>query len=372
MTRSALIALVCLGAAIRAPAVELDDYIAAIVNDHVITYMEVKDTSRNSIGALQQIYMRQPELLTQKATAVLSEAREAIVANVLIVDEFKTSVGVVPEPIIDNEISHRIQREFAGDRQKFRQGLRQQGIRYERYREMVRDDLIRRYMLDRNIRSQIIISPRKIESYYTNHLEDYKMANQIRLRTIVLKDSSAPTIGDVKKLAQELVGKLEAGASFAELASVYSEGSQKAQGGDWGWIDRKYLRKGLSDVAFSLNPGQRSDLIGVAYGPADQYSIFRYDKEGRLVKMLDYGEKAGEKDQLLGEKDLTNDTAAAAAAPQPQEFHLMLMEDKKTAHIKSLAEVKDEIEKNLVIEERQRLHKQWIERLEAKAYVRRF
>jgi len=34
--------------------------------------------------------------------------------------------------------------------------------------------------------------------------------------------------------------------------------------------------------------------------------------------------------------------------------------------------MKEEIEKNLIIEERQRLHKQWIERLEAKAYVRRF
>jgi hypothetical protein len=48
----------------------------------------------------------------------------------------------------------------------------------------------------------------------------------------------------------------------------------------------------------------------------------------------------------------------------------MLVEDKRTARTKTLLEVKDEIEKNLASEERKRLHKQWIDRLKAKAFVR--
>ena len=56
--------------------------------------------------------------------------------------------------------------------------------------------------------------------------------------------------------------------------------------------------------------------------------------------------------------------------PDPQEFYLMLVEDKRTSRVKTLVEVKDEIEKNLVVEERNRLQKQWIERLKAKAFVR--
>jgi len=107
-------------------------------------------------------------------------------------------------------------------------------------------------------------------------------------------------------------------------------------------------------------------LLGFASGPGDGYSICRYDKDGRLLKAVHYSDK----DVRLDEKDFTADPAAAAALPEPSDYYLMLVEDKRTAHVKSLPEVKDEIEKNLAADERQRLHKQWIDRLKAKAFVR--
>ena len=45
------------------------------------------------------------------------------------------------------------------------------------------------------------------------------------------------------------------------MASVYSQGSQHNQGGDWGWVERSVFRKELADVAFTLKPGQVSDVI---------------------------------------------------------------------------------------------------------------
>lgn len=340
------------------------NYIAAIVNNSIITFQDVREASRKSIGALQQIYFRQPELLEQKANTVMSEALDALVAKALIVDEFKNSVGVVPENMLDNQISQQIRREYI-DRENFRRSLRAQGMTFEKYRQYVHDDMVVRFMLDRNVRSAIIISPQKIESYYTNHLNDYKVGNEVKLRMIVLTKNSAPTEAGVKKLAMDVMTKLDGGASFAEMASVYSEGTQKRQGGDWGWIDTQ-LRKGLADVAFSLKPGERSGLLGFAPGPGEGYSIYRYDKEGHLVKSTHYSDK----DVKLDEKDFTADPAGAAAVPEPNDYYLMLVEDKRSAHVKTLPEVKDEIEKNLAIEERQRLHKQWIDRLKAKAFVR--
>ena len=85
---------------------------------------------------------------------------------------------------------------------------------------------------------------------------------------------------------------------------------------------------------------------------------------------MKYAEKPGEKDQVAEEKDFSNDPAGADAVPEPQEYYLMLVEDKQTSRTKTLTEVKDEIEKNLISEERGRLHKQWIDRLKAKAFVR--
>ncbi len=58
--------------------------------------------------------------------------------------------------------------------------------------------------------------------------------------------------------------------------------------------------------------------------------------------------------------------------PAPQEFYIMLVDDKKLAHVRPLEEVRDEIEKELVVQERARLYKKWVERLRTKAFVTYF
>jgi peptidyl-prolyl cis-trans isomerase SurA len=171
--------VVCVAFVLSAQASpEIDNYIAAIVNDSIITFQDVKDASRKSIDVLKQIYMRQPDLLREKGTAVMSDALEALVAKTLIVDEFKNSVGVVPENMLDSQISQQIRKDYV-DRQNFRKSLRQDGMSYEKYRKLTHDDMVVHFMLDRNVRSAIIISPQKIESYYTNHLAEYQLGNQV-------------------------------------------------------------------------------------------------------------------------------------------------------------------------------------------------
>jgi peptidyl-prolyl cis-trans isomerase SurA len=50
----------------------------------------------------------------------------------------------------------------------------------------------------------------------------------------------------------------------------------------------------------------------------------------------------------------------------------MLVEDKKVSYVKTLSEVREEIEGTLKTEETKRLRKQWIDQLKAKAFVRYF
>jgi hypothetical protein len=50
----------------------------------------------------------------------------------------------------------------------------------------------------------------------------------------------------------------------------------------------------------------------------------------------------------------------------------MQLVDKQTAHIKPLNEVRDEIEKILLSQQRERLQQQWIARLKKKTFYRFF
>jgi parvulin-like peptidyl-prolyl isomerase len=177
--------------------------------------------------------------------------------------DFKTAGYNLPESIIDEEIQDRIRARF-GDRITLAKTLQAQGITTETFRQQVREQFIISVLRQKNISSAIIISPHKIEVYYVKHRDEFKVEDQVKLRLIVLNRASPDDVVPTRKRAQEILAKLEEGVPFVEMATAYSEGSQRNQGGDWGWVEKfnvdgtPVLRKELFDVAFALKPGQRS------------------------------------------------------------------------------------------------------------------
>jgi parvulin-like peptidyl-prolyl isomerase len=69
-----------------------------------------------------------------------------------------------------------------------------------------------------------------------------------------------------RKLADEILAKIEQGAPFKEMAAVYSDGSQRVEAGDWGWIEPSKLNEELAQVAVLLAPGERSGVIELSNG----------------------------------------------------------------------------------------------------------
>ncbi|MBI3851695.1 MAG: peptidylprolyl isomerase [Verrucomicrobia bacterium] len=303
---------------------ELVNAIAVIVNDAIVTMDEVESSVAPEVDLLIRQYRTQPKLLEEKVGKLKENRTELLVEHQLILHDFKTAGYNLPESIIDEEIQDRIRKRY-GDRMTLTKTLQAEGITSETFRQRVREQFIIEALRAKNISSAIIISPHKIETYYVQHKDDFKVEDQVKLRMIVLNRASSDDAGATKKLAQEILAKIEEGASFAEMATIHSEGSQAKQGGDWGWVEKfnkdgsPVLRKELFDVAFALKAGQRSGVI---------------------------------------------ETADAC--------YLMLVEDRRPAHTKSLGEVRDEIEKNLLVQERARLQKKWIDRLKNKSFVRYF
>jgi hypothetical protein len=78
------------------------------------------------------------------------------------------------------------------------------------------------------------------------------------------------------------------------------------------------------------------------------------------------------KKENLVEERRFDSAAAATNLPPPVEFYLMLLEDKRPARFKTLTEVRERIETDLVAQEQTRLEKQWIAKLKKKTFVRVF
>ncbi len=138
------------------------------------------------------------------------------------------------------------------------------------------------------------ISDADLQAYYNAHLAQFQVKEQVKVRHILI---AVPAAGDAKAdsaakaKVDDLLKQIKAGGNFAELASKNSDDpGSKAQGGELGWLDRGKTVPAFDKAAFSLAPGQTSDVIKTQFG-----------------------------------------------------YHILQVEDKKTAHTRTLAEVKQEI-----------------------------
>ena len=256
------------------------DGIAAVVNSNVITYGQVRELLMFRQRSLNETY--QGEELKAKMKESQDAALKDLIDRQLIIDSFKEQGFSIPEYVIEDRMQNIIREEFGGDRTAFVRTLRAQGFSLSRFREIERDKIIVQAMRQRAVRSDFVISPDKVESFYRRNLAEYSTPEEIRLSMIVLRveeDGTDDPAAAKRSMAEEIRGKLAEGADFAGMAQMYSEDSTAEAGGDWGWIDRKTLNEELNRVAFSLQPGQLSRVVQLG----DSIYIMRVEASTRMM-----------------------------------------------------------------------------------------
>jgi peptidyl-prolyl cis-trans isomerase D len=133
------------------------------------------------------------------------------------------------------------------------------------------------------IRAKTVVPAADIERLYNSNIDQYSTPEQIRASHILLKTEGKDDAA-VKARAEDLLKQLKAGADFAELAKKYSEddGSKK-NGGDLDFFGRGRMVPEFEQVAFNLEPGQLSDVIKSSFG----YHIIKVvDKKPGTTKTL--------------------------------------------------------------------------------------
>jgi peptidyl-prolyl cis-trans isomerase SurA len=227
----------------------------------------------------------------------------------------------IPDYVIDDRIQTIIREEFGGDRSAFVRTLQAQGYTVTRFKDIEKEKIVVQAMRQAKVSEDFVISPTQIQNFYNKNKASYMLPEQIKLRMIVLREgggSDVPGTENKSQTADEIRQKLVAGAEFPRMAEMYSEDEgTRDSGGDWGWVERNTLNEQLSSVAFALRPGQISPVVKLA-----------------------------------------------------NSYYIILVEAKKNASVKPMSEVRDEIEKNLIQQERMKTQQRWIDTLRAKAYIK--
>ena len=296
-------------------APEILNAVVAMVFETPITVDDVKLQTAPLEEELFRQFGRNPTLFQQKVNELRQNALERLIDRQLIIHEFETEGYSIPESVIDDQVQDRIRRQY-GDRLTLTKTLQARGITYESFRKEIRQKVIVDALTARKVNSVVLVSPFEIERYYRENLDKYQQEDRVRLRMIFLqRQPEDPEAAG--ELLEEIRAKIIAGASFADMASVYNDGSRRDSGGDWGWVEKSVLREDLAEFAFSLKPKEVSKVLRKEEG-----------------------------------------------------HYLMHVEDRRAAAPQPLAEVRQDIEKTLLNEERNRLQQQWISTLRKKGFVR--
>lgn len=145
--------------------------------------------------------------------------------------------------------------------------------------DFYRDGMLAGEFLKKEVSDKLTLSEEEKMKYYKSHLDEFKAPEMVRARHILIavdKTASPETKAKAKEKADDILKKLRAGEDFAKIASESSDdASTKTKGGDVGFFSKKMIMKSLGDAAFSLKPGEISDLIETPYG----YEIIKVEEK---------------------------------------------------------------------------------------------
>jgi peptidyl-prolyl cis-trans isomerase D len=172
---------------------------------------------------------------------------------------------------------------------------------------------IKYILLDREqARLKVSVPPSDIQRYYNDNIQQYQTPEQVKASHILLKTEGKDEAA-VRQKAEEVLKEVKSGGDFAALARKYSEDDgSKANGGDLDYFTRGRMVPEFEKVAFTLEPGQVSDLVKSQFG----FHIIKViDKRPGATKPLDEV-RSQIQDQLalqLADQKITDQAAQLAS-----------------------------------------------------------
>lgn len=244
---------------------EIVDRIVAVVNDDVITQYELDST----VDIILKRYDRNmsPENRERLAGDARKALIERLINDLLLRQEAKRLGITVREEEVTNAIQENLKRRNM-TLDETQQALAKEGTSLDRYREATRNDLIKSRIMQREIRQRVSVTNEEIGAYYQEHRDEYEGKLRVRLQMILLPtpEGSEPQLKTEQRLkAEAFLKRIREGEPFEVVANEAREG-QPQTGGDIGYVEKGSMHPSIEEVAFSLEPGQVSNVIETPQG----------------------------------------------------------------------------------------------------------
>jgi len=184
---------------------------------------------------------------------------------------------------VDQAIEQIMQANKVPSKSALESALKNMGQTLSGFKKMIKEEIIVSKMANR-IKGEVTVTPNDLREVKASHI------------LILSRGSDAKSDFEARAKAEDILQRIKKGENFAALALKYSEDPGSAKmGGELGYFPTGKMVPEFENAAFSLKPGEVSDVIKTSYG----YHIIKVE-DTKLRKVKEKGKDLNE--QVLAEK----------------------------------------------------------------------
>jgi len=147
-------------------------------------------------------------------------------------------------------------------------GVEASGLTWEGYKTTIRNGLLQKEVVRREVGTHVDISPDEVKQYYEAHPQEFTLPERVTLSEISLstEGKSPEEFAAVRAKAEGLRSSVLNGDDFNRVAQLYSQGSTAKDGGALGTFKKGELAPQIEAIVFQMNKGQISEVIQTRTG----------------------------------------------------------------------------------------------------------
>ena len=235
------------------------DQAIVIIEDDVITQSEFQ----NKLNFIINQYRISDKPLPNDRNAFREKVLEDMVNIRLQLNYAKKSGLNIEEWMIDKAMEGMAKRSGVS-LTEFREKIISQGVNYNMYRNLLKEDLIMREVKRRVVAQEVRVSKKEIQEFIKHQSHVFKENNQYKISMILASISENPSIQerkDAKNKIKMIKDKFSNGEKFSDLARKYSDSGNALSGGDLGWRKITEVPQMFIDELESIDSREISNMI---------------------------------------------------------------------------------------------------------------
>lgn len=215
---------------------------------------------------LRNIELSNGPIPAERRNEVLRGVLDQLITYTLMTQEAKTRNVTVTDAEVDSRIK---QMRGGGSDAEFKKALDARSMTLEQLRTDARIQLTIEKMMQAQVASLAAATDAEARQFYESNPDKFQQPETVRASHILLRvDPKAPEAARAvaRTRIDGLLKRARSGEDFAALAKAHSQDGSAAQGGDLGYFARGAMVPAFSEAAFSLKPGEISDVVATEFG----------------------------------------------------------------------------------------------------------